>query len=216
MMHVDFFKFLIAGIILGLPFGPVGILCMGKTIEEGKKNGFASAMGAVTVDVIYSLIAFYTLMQVKSQINEHEFILKVIVGIFLMVIGITKVFGKLNVGNSLHLNEEKDKKIEGKQWLKNYTKIFLISIPNVFNILTIITIFTALEIFNVTGSYLSIKIIIGILLGDALFWFITTTILGVLRNKINEKMIEKVVRGCGVMILLFGLSLLTQAILSKI
>ena len=48
---------MITGLILSLPFGPVGIYCMEKTLVEGQKEGYVSSLGMVTVDVIYGLTA---------------------------------------------------------------------------------------------------------------------------------------------------------------
>lgn len=207
---MGFLKFLIAGIILGLPFGPVGILCMSTTIEKGKKIGFISAMGAVSVDLIYGTIAFFMLIPAKTFIETNNTYLKIGVGIFLIIIGLTKIFGKVAVED---LNKkEGDNSLTSKEIkpLQEYIKIFLISIPNVFNILTIITIFTGLEIFALKESFLVAKLILGIFVGSSLFWFFTTTLLNALRDKITPRTISMIVKLCGLAILVFGVLLEVQ------
>ncbi|MGL5123414.1 MAG: LysE family transporter [Fusobacteriaceae bacterium] len=211
---MEILKFVLTGLILGLPFGPVGILCMGKTIEEGQKSGFFSALGAVTVDIIYSILVFYTLMRINHLIVSYDFLLRIIVGIFLMVVGSTKIFGKSKIDKSL-LKKENTNNVN-KNLKKNYINIFLISLPNIFNVVTIITIFTALDIFSMKGDFIIIKLILGIFIGDSLFWLITTFILGSLREKITEKTIGNIVKICGGLVFLFGVILEVQAILSKI
>lgn len=216
-------KFLTAGIILGLPFGPVGIMCMGKTIEKGRRAGFASALGAITVDVIYSVIAFLILIPAKGFIEKNDFILRVLVGVFLLIVGATKLFGKVNVTNlnlkkssdeMVAATENKEEKESFSMLAKEYLKIFLISIPNAFNVITIITIFTALRVFEIKENFLIVKLMIGIFLGNIIFWSFTTYTLSVLRNKITEKSIVRVVRLCGLAIMIFGISLELQALSS--
>ncbi|MGL6063894.1 MAG: LysE family transporter [Fusobacteriaceae bacterium] len=213
---MEILKFILAGLILGMPFGPVGILCMGKTIEEGRKSGFYSALGAVTVDVIYSVVVFYTLMKVNYLIVSHDFILRVIVGIFLMIVGSTKLFGKNKIDKKLFKKEGFEKIEVSENLKKKYINIFFISLPNVFNVVTIITIFTGLDIFSIKGDYIAIKLILGMFIGDSLLWFVTTFILGSLREKITEKTIGLVVKICGGLVFLFGVVLEVQAIFSKL
>ncbi|MGL4687242.1 MAG: hypothetical protein ACRCVS_00995, partial [Fusobacteriaceae bacterium] len=108
-------------------------------------------------------------------------------------------------------------KIEvSKNLKKNYINIFFISLPNVFNVVTIITIFTGLDIFSMKGDFIAIKLILGMFIGDSLLWFITTFILGSLREKITEKTIGVVVKICGGLVFIFGVALEVQAILQKI
>lgn len=213
---MEIFKFILAGLILGLPFGPVGVLCMGKTIEEGRESGFASALGAVTVDVMYSIVVFYTLMKINYLIVSHDFMLRIIVGIFLMVVGSTKLFGKNKIDKSMFKKEVKNKEKINKNLKKNYINILLISLPNVFNVVTIITIFTGLDVFSIKGDFILIKLILGMFVGDSLLWFITTFILGNLRERITEKTIGIVVKVCGGLVFLFGVILEIQAVMSKI
>ncbi|MGL5054690.1 MAG: LysE family transporter [Fusobacteriaceae bacterium] len=204
-------KFLTVGILLGLPFGPIGIMCMGKTIEKGRGAGFASALGAVSVDIIYSIIAFLILIPAKGFIDRNEFVLKIIVGLFLLVVGGIKVFGKVAIKNLDKADGEIQPKESFRELGHEYAKIFLLSIPNVFNVVTIITIFTGLRIFALTESFLIPKLVFGILVGSLILWTITITILNSLRKKITEKTIERVVRLCGLAIAVFGILLEFQA-----
>lgn len=104
---MGFLYLFLVGLYLGLPFGPIGILCMGNTIEKGRKIGFVSAMGAVTVDVFYGLIALFFLSPVQNFINNNIVALRVIVGLFLVFIGLTKIFGKINIiGMSFNNSDE--------------------------------------------------------------------------------------------------------------
>ena len=207
-------RFLTAGFLLGLPFGPIGIMCMGKTIEKGRKTGFAASLGAISVDIIYSIIAFLILIPAKDFIDKNEFVLKIIVGLFLMIVGGIKVFGKVSIKNLGKIEDEIQPKETLRELGQEYIKIFLLSIPNVFNVVTIITIFTGLRIFALTESYILPKLVAGILVGNVVLWSTTITILSTLRKKITEKTIEKVVRLCGIAIAIFGILLWVQVFTS--
>ena len=71
-MDLTFFKGVITGLILSLPFGPVGIYCMEKTLVEGQKEGYVSSLGMVTVDVIYGLTALLFINKIDDFIIKYE------------------------------------------------------------------------------------------------------------------------------------------------
>ena len=72
-MDLTFFKGMITGLILSLPFGPVGIYCMEKTLVEGQKEGYVSSLGMVTVDVIYGLTALLFINKIDDFIIKYKY-----------------------------------------------------------------------------------------------------------------------------------------------
>ena len=77
-MDLTFFKGMITGLILSLPFGPVGIYCMEKTLVEGQKEGYVSSLGMVTVDVIYGLTALLFINKIDDIIISMNRFLKLV------------------------------------------------------------------------------------------------------------------------------------------
>lgn len=66
-MDISFFiKGLIIGIVIAVPVGPVGVLCMHRTLAEGKIHGLISGLGAATADAIYGFIAAFGLTFVSD------------------------------------------------------------------------------------------------------------------------------------------------------
>ena len=92
-----FLKGIITGLILSLPFGPVGIYCMEKAMIEGEKKAYVSALGMVTVDIIYGIISFLFISRVESYVIKFETPLKVLISVFLIFVGSKKFFGKPKV-----------------------------------------------------------------------------------------------------------------------
>ncbi|MGL4392139.1 MAG: LysE family transporter [Fusobacteriaceae bacterium] len=207
-------KVIFAGLFLGLPFGPIGIICMAKTVEEGRKYGLAAAYGAITVDLIYSIVVFFFLFAVKNQLTAHEKMFQLIVGHVIMIVGTKNFFGKITINRevvsekNINNKEVKPKKSSIKN---NFIKLFLISIPNVFNMLVIITLFTGLELFKLPAKTGIPLIIFGIIIGDAGLWFITTYIISKLREKVTDKSLIYAIKICGAGIFIFGLSMVLKA-----
>ena len=73
-----FIKGLIIGIIVSAPVGPIGILCIQRTLNGGRKQGIATATGAATSDLLYALIAVFSMSMVVDFIEEHQTVLQII------------------------------------------------------------------------------------------------------------------------------------------
>ena len=71
-MDLTILKGIITGLILSLPFGPVGIYCMELTVVEGRWKGYITALGMVTIDVVYSAVSLMFLSSVESYIKKYE------------------------------------------------------------------------------------------------------------------------------------------------
>lgn len=195
-MGITFFKGVITGLILSLPFGPIGIYCMEKTLIEGEKEGYFSALGMVTVDVIYGLTAYLFVNQIGHLIMKYESYFKLAIGIFLMIVGLKKFLTKAEV-----------KKIDnqGVSLLQNYLTTVAVSIANISSILIIAGIFTALRVTLDRERLIPLKLALGIFTGGAGLWFLTTYILYHFRKKVTEKVLVKISKYSGAAIFTFGL-----------
>lgn len=195
-MEITFLKGIITGLILSLPFGPIGIYCMEKTLIEGEKEGYFSSLGMVTVDVIYGLTAYLFVNQIGHLIIKYESYCKLAIGIFLMIVGLKKFLTKAEV-----------KKIDnqGVSLMQNYLTTVAVSIANISSILVIAGIFTALRVTLDRGRLIPLKLAAGIFTGGASLWFLTTYILYHFRKKVTEDVLVKISKYSGAVIFSFGL-----------
>ena len=96
-MDLTILKGIITGLILSLPFGPVGIYCMELTVVEGRWKGYITALGMVTIDVVYSAVSLMFLSSVESYIKKYENFLTILIDIFLMIISLIKIINKIEL-----------------------------------------------------------------------------------------------------------------------
>lgn len=192
------------GLILSLPFGPVGIYCMEKTMIEGQKKGYISALGMVTVDIIYGLTALLFMTYVEDFIIKYESWLQILVAFFLLFVG-WKKFEK----------REKIKKIEctPSGMIKDYFTTFFLAIANLSGIFTILVIFTTLQVYSEEPSLGAPFIAMGIFLGGATEWFITTYIIANFTKVLDERKLLKISQLSGGVIFIFGVLILAKCIL---
>ncbi|WP_022818856.1 LysE family translocator [Fusobacterium russii] len=194
-MGISILKGIITGIILSLPFGPVGIYCIELTMAEGRWKGYMAAMGMVTIDVLYSLISLLFISKVEEIIKKYEYFFTFIIGLFLMYIAFKKITSKIEI---------KEVKVEIKNMIQNYFTGIIFALANISSIIIITIIFTALKVYNDDSSTHIYETLLGVFLGGSGLWFITVRIFAGFRKNLNKKRMSKLIKG--VNILLFSIS----------
>lgn len=204
-MNITFFKGIATGIILSLPFGPVGLYCMEKTLTEGKKDGFSTALGMVTSDVVYGLIAFFFINQAEDFILKYELFFKGLVGLCLVILGIKKLKTPVVIKKPTKVNEYN---------IQNYFSGFFLSVINVTGIVTIIFIYTLLSVVGDADNYLLLAGGIGT--AGIVSWFINVQVLTYFKRFVTDDLLIKLSKISSFMILTFGIVALGYIIVSLI
>lgn len=209
-MEIVFLKGIITGLVLSLPFGPIGIYCMEKTLVEGEKEGYISAMGMVTIDFVYGMFAFLFINILKDDIEKYGPILAGFIGIFLVKVGSSKFLKKM---------ESADIKERKGGLLQYYLTTMFVAILNISSIVVIMMVWTIsdpwLKVSPAIDSYIATsffnKLLTGvcfsggIFIGGGALWFLTTYILFHWRKKITHDILVKITKYSGLILLLFGL-----------
>lgn len=203
-MDLTIFKGIITGFLLSLPFGPVGIYCMEKTILEGQRKGYISAMGMVTVDVIYGLTALLFLSQVEDTIKKYELGLQLVIGLFLIFVGWKKAVKQAEIRTI---------ECTPTGMIKDYFTTFFIALANISSVFSMVIIFTTLKVYVKNDYNVAWMIATGILLGGGTEWFVTTYILSHFTRTLNESKLLKLSRLSGLIIFIFGVFILGNTLI---
>ena len=83
-----FLRGLLIGFSIAAPVGPIGVLCIRRTLAEGRVYGFVSGLGAATADATYGSIAGFGLTFIASFLVSQGLWLRLIGGLFLVYLGL--------------------------------------------------------------------------------------------------------------------------------
>lgn len=202
-MDIIILKGILTGLILSLPFGPIGVYCMELTIIEGRWKGYITALGMVTIDVVYSAIALLFLSSVKDYIIKYENCLSLFIGIFLMIVSLRKLLSKI---------ELKELNVDFKSMLQNYLTGVGFAILNISSILVIATVFAFLRILDDTNTLTSIETLLGVGLGGAGLWFFTTYLISHFRRLFGKKKLVKIIKFANGIIFILALFVVVYSI----
>lgn len=177
--------FLVNGVIMGLmgsiPLGPIGVLCIQRTLSKRFRSGFYSGLGAATADTTFAIIAIFFVTIVMSFIEARMQLFTVIGGVLIMGIGASIFFKK----SELRL---RNNRVGKGNYLKDYISVFLLTLANPAYILVFIALFTSFGIDTTSLSFLDGLLIIGgVFLGASLWWLILTYTINRVRKKFRVR-----------------------------
>ncbi|MCL2072387.1 MAG: LysE family transporter [Marinilabiliaceae bacterium] len=167
------------GLLASIPLGPIGLLCIQKTLQKGRLAGFVSGLGAATSDTLYAIIAGFSLSYIVVFIEKQIFWLQLLGGVILIVLGI-KIFRS---NPAVQLRKQR----KGKTNLvQDYVTTFLWTISNPVALFIFMAFFAGFRALDPNAGIIGqLLLILGVFIGAAGWWLILTTIVGFFRAAVN-------------------------------
>jgi threonine/homoserine/homoserine lactone efflux protein len=82
------FKGFLIGFSIAAPVGPIGVLCIRRTLAQGRLTGLLSGLGAATADALYGCAAGFGLTFVSTFLLDQQLWLKLLGSLFLIYLGL--------------------------------------------------------------------------------------------------------------------------------
>lgn len=192
-------SFLLRGVVMGFaiaaPVGPIGMLCIRRTLADGRAAGLSSGLGAATADAFYGFVAAFGLTFISNLLIGGELWLRLVGGLFL---------GYLGIKTFLARPAEHAARAGGSSLLGFYASTFVLTITNPATILSFATIFAGVGVAG--GDYITASaLVLGVFLGSALWWLLLSGGVGLLRNRVGPQLLRWVNRLSGALLVAFAL-----------
>jgi len=193
-----FMKGAVIGLSIAVPVGPIGVLCIRRTLVQGRLIGFLSGLGAATADAFYGAVAGFGLTFLSNLLIGQQAGLRLIGGGFLCFIGARTFLSKpADQGASIE---------ENTRW-GAYLSTLILTLTNPMTILFFAAVFAGLGVGNGSEHYLFAGILVlGVFIGSASWWLFLSGFTGWLRGMFNFKRMQWLNRISGLMIVGFGLA----------
>ncbi len=194
--------FLLKGIAIGFaiaaPVGPIGVLCIRRTLANGRLTGFFSGLGAATADMFYGAVAAFGLTAVQTVLVGGQFLLHLLGGIFLLYLGVRTFFTRPT--------ESTPTGVSSRGLLPAYLSTLGLTLTNPATIISFTVIFAGLRLAETDGNYISAaSMVAGVFLGSAAWWLTLSSIVGLIRERFSSVWMLWVNRLAGTVIFGFGL-----------
>ncbi|MCD1295141.1 lysine transporter LysE [Methanocella sp. CWC-04] len=195
------FDLLVIGVLVGFfiaaPLGPISIICIRRTLAEGRLSGFAAGLGVATADTIYGCIAGFGITFISDLIVTGHSVLYLISAILLCYVGI-RIFTSSP--------PDMEAEVKGKGLANAYLSTFLITIVNPVTIIAFLAVFAGMGIINSSMDHISTAMILaGIFIGSLSWWLILSLLVGYFRTRLDTGWLFKLNRLAGMIIIGFGI-----------
>ena len=196
-----FFKGFVIGMIIAVPVGPIGLLCVNRTLSRGPLYGLVSGLGVATADAVSGGVVALGLTFVSSFLLAKMVWLRLIGGIFLCYLGF-KIFATEPKPQSMI-----DK--ANKNLLAAYASTFLLTFSNPLTLLSFVAIYAGWGVEDLsTHRLLAAVLTLGIFCGSASWWVALSGGMPVVRVMFTHDGLRWIHRVSGAIIAGFGFIIL--------
>ncbi len=191
---------ILIGVVVAVPVGPLGLLCINRALLLGPVTGLFSGLGVATADALAAGIAALGISFVEEFLSDHQIILRLVGGVVLVYLG-TSIY------RAKPKQQPPPASVNGL--LSAYATTFFLTFSNPVTILSFIAIYAGWHVESMSGRYVSAAILTsGVFIGSAFWWIALFVGLTGFREKFSLRIVGWVQRVSGALIAGFGLVVL--------
>ena len=187
------FKGFVLGLAIAAPVGPVGILCIRRTLSHGRVVGLVSGLGAATADAVYGVVAGLGLTILTDRLIETQTWMRLIGGLYL---------GYLGAKTFLAPPPDQEAQASHKGIAGAYVSTFALTITNPMTIFSFLAAFASAD--GLASRENVLLLVCGVFSGSALWWLTLSTGVSLLRGRFTARSMHWVNRIAGIAIIAFA------------
>jgi len=197
------------GFSIAAPVGPIGVLCIRRTLAHGRLSGLASGLGAASADAVYGSVAALGLKVISDILVEQQAWLRLVGGVFLIYLGLKTLWRArmpIEMGAPvMNVAGLQDSRLSG-----DYASTLLLTLTNPLTILSFTAIFAGLGLGTVeVDRYAALVLVLGVFSGSATWWLLLSAATHAFgRRFLKPGALQWVNRASGLVITGFGLAVL--------
>lgn len=191
------------GVAIAAPVGPIGLLCIRRTLVDGWRVGLATGLGAATADAVYGGIAALGLTAVIGWLGTGASAIHLAGGVALVLMGLRTLRSGVPAV---------DGQLGHRAVLNAYASTIALTMANPATIVSFIGIVASLGLDGATVSD-AVTVVVGVAAGSSLWWLTLTALVAVIRRRVSAPMLRWVNRVAGIGLIAFGIVVAIPAIL---
>jgi threonine/homoserine/homoserine lactone efflux protein len=190
----------VLGFAVAAVVGPIGVLCIRRTLASGFSIGFLSGLGAATADASYASLAAFGVTALTTLLVEQRLWLRLVGGLFLVYLGVRTV----RSAPSSHAAAS----ASASSWLTAFASTLGLTLSNPMTILSFVGIFAGLGLSVDGGAVGALLLVLGVFVGSAVWWLVLASTVSAVRTKLTPRLFRGVNVLSGLVIVGFGVQAL--------
>ncbi len=201
-MHMieTIYKGIIIGIIVSAPMGPIGILCVQRTLNRGRLHGLATGLGAMFSDLIYASVTLIGLGFVDKFLNNNQLLIQAIGSIIIILFGVLLFYT-----NPLKILKPSTNTPDTR-YNQDFVTAFFLTLSNAAIIFLFISLFARFQYNPLDKNWFTFAVgLLSIGVGALAWWFFITTYVSKLKRYFNRQSLKFFNRVVGIVLILLGI-----------
>jgi threonine/homoserine/homoserine lactone efflux protein len=204
------------GLAIAAPVGPMGMLCIRRTLTGGPRAGLAIGIGIATGDAVYGLIAALGLVGISQFMLAYDRPLHLVAGLFLLYLGVRTLLQKAPAeaanGNGGGNDSGKLAQVGRAGALRAYASSLLLTLTNPQTVIMFAALFTTLAPRGAFSSSIALTTVGGVFCGSIAWWCFLVTVVSLARHAIGSKLRVAIDRIVGFALAAFGIVEIRRAL----
>jgi threonine/homoserine/homoserine lactone efflux protein len=188
---------IIIGFTIAAPVGPIGVLCIRRTLNDGRWIGLLSGLGAATADAIYGAIAGFGITWLTNLLVNQTIWFRIVGGLFLCYLGVRTFLSKAS---------DTPAQASSRGAIGAYLSTVVLTLTNPATILSFAAIFAGLGLASTAAKDHAgaLWLVAGVFLGSALWWLILSYGANLVRERLTVRWLTWLNRISGLILISFG------------
>ncbi|HYB55065.1 MAG TPA: LysE family transporter [Alphaproteobacteria bacterium] len=191
-------KGLLIGLSIAAPVGPIGVLCIKRSLGHGMAAGLATGLGAATADGFYGAVAGFGLATISGFLMAQQTPLRLVGGVVLVWLGAA----------GFRERPAKERRVkEGRSLLADYATTVFLTLTNPSTIISFAAVFASVGLAETAGSYgKAASFVAAVFTGSALWWVVLSGAVSLARARVTPGAVRWINRASGLVLIGFGVS----------
>jgi threonine/homoserine/homoserine lactone efflux protein len=196
MMLTFLVKGLLIGVSIAAPVGPIGLLCIRRSLEQGRRAGLATGLGAATADAAYGCVAGFGLTAISGFLLAHVVWLRMGGGVVLCYLG-ARTF--------LSAPARQAAQLRAGGLRSAYLSTLALTLANPMTILSFVAVFAGFGLTATPSYTAAATLVAGVFVGSAIWWLFLSAGVASMRGRLSGEWMRSINRASGAAIVGFGL-----------
>ncbi|MCB6177504.1 LysE family translocator [Rhodobacter sp. Har01] len=197
-----FWKSLLLGLAVAAPLGPIGALCINRTLDRGFRAGVAGGLGTALADALYASLAAAGFAAFASLLARVQLPLMVAGGLFLLWLG----------AQSLRPRPARPAaQVGARDLLGTTAATFALTMANPMTILSFAALFAGLGLAAAAGPGAAMLVVAGVFCGSMLWWVLLSGGVALARHRLPPAFALWTARASGAVLIGFAVWALVSA-----
>ena len=200
------------GLAIAAPVGPMGMLCIRRTLTGGPRAGLAIGLGIASGDAFYGLIAALGLVGISQFMLAYDRPLHLLAGLFLLYLGVRTLLQKVPADAANGDRDGQLAQVGRAGALRAYASSLLLTLTNPQTVIMFAALFTTLAPRGEFSSAIALTTVGGVFCGSIAWWCFLVTVVSLARHAIGSKLRLTIDRLVGIMLAGFGVVEIRRAL----